>query len=63
MTDKGDHEPSLWHKCERALQTQEKSNELFPVVNNLSSVSRPTLQSRSLAFFDDTVAFIDKWPG
>ena len=63
MTDKGDHEPSLWRKCERALQTQDKSNELFPVENNLSSASRATLQPRSVTFFDETGAFIDKWPG
>lgn len=54
MTGKGDHEPSQWCKCERALQTQDKLNEFFPVENNLSSALCATLQPRSATFFDET---------
>lgn len=60
MTDKRDHEPSLLRKCERALQTQDKSNELFPV-ENFRSDSHTTLQPKFTTFFDEIGGFIDKW--
>lgn len=53
MTDKRDHEPSLLHKCERALQTQDKSNEFF-LVENFSSDSHTTLQPKFITLFDET---------
>lgn len=62
MTDEGDHEPPLWRKCGRATQIQDKSNELFPVEKNLGSASHAALQPRSVTFFDEEGAFIDKWP-